>query len=1670
MFDAADNVWWVQDPRGVIASYVYDARDRRTDAYEGWKDGPPTSYARRTTMTYDAVGNLISSSAGLSSTVPQHRSVAGYAYDALNRRTAVTEAVAEPEQRTTTTLYDAADNVREVSRPRVPDNPLAGQPIPTPRNFVTTYAYNRLNQRTGVTEAVGATADQRSATMLYDANGNLLSVTTGLAPGNPTREHRITTSYAYDALDRPIKVIEAWNDDSVKRTTTTAYDAVGNVLAVTNPRGFSTAYDYDTLNRRIQMTDARGPVQTSYDAADNVVMMTNARGVLTRYLYDALNRRTQVIDADNVLHTNTSATSITTTFLYDSAQNWRPNEWAGRRVRVTPPSGAPVRERLITSNTTATLMLDGTSWGGTNPPDNSRYEVIYSERRTTATVYDAADNIRSVTEPDPDGEGPQTSAVTTLAYDDLNRRIEVENALHERTTFVYDAQDNLIGTIDARQVGTSFIYDKLNRRRQTIAAANRPGTVWLDHGPAVTAIDYDALDNVVQITQPDPDGPAPAGPLPAPLTTFAYDAHSRRTEAIDPLGHRTTTIYDAANNLIGTILPRVNADTDPPNDDHRTSFTYDKLNRRTQTIEGTEFGGTPALEALRRITTFTYDRADNLESVKNPLGNVTSYVYDAVNRRIVTVDALGGRTTVSYDANNNLTSLIDPDSNPASYLNQTVYQYDALDRRQKMTDARGKSATYAYYATGTLRSTTDRRGLRRDFTYDELNRPRVETWAPVSGTTPADIITFTYETGGNLREAASYAGRITMTYDALNRVIMVQQGITLNNTYDTAGRRTVVRDSRGAIATSTYDTASRLQTRHLTADGTQLRVNLDYNNRNQLTTLLYERFDTGTMPPTPVAAATGRYLYTHFGERKEIIWRQGTSTGMALHSFAYEYNNAGELTRERRWTDPIDIGDAFTYDEHNAHDPKHQLQDVSSGGSSVASQTFSPNNSRTSQNGGNVEREQGNRLVQDPLWTYTYDDEGNLKGRRAKDNAPFSSFLALQNTDRWEYDYDHANRLVAARKYQKTGDPPLLLETTTFVYDAFGRRIRQTRQAGTLPETVTRFVYDGPDVWADLDNSTTPQVAVHYLHGDQPDQHFARVEGPASPAKQEEPTTFPTGTASWYLTDRLGSVIAIAKADGAGWHKLARYRGFQAVPVCACGPVLRKLDRYEHTGREFDYYTSLQYHRARWYEPLSGRWMSEDPLGFRAGDANLYRYAGNSPANATDPNGLDYTERENGIFYWVIERDGWSFFNPDVRRVAIGAVDGDRVWIYDRFGGGTASRFAIHDFAVKYWNDYADMSGMSERNQDEQLGRVLRERVTRGKGIRNDSEFWQYLSAAGEGLRDGAAIVADTFTFGHIESLHEYVERVVTENGGLYRVSQFSATLGREALITALTLGTAQIARAGVTAGWSARTVFAARAVQPVLLAREAYQTYESGKATVKAYNEGDTLGLAFNAAFTLLGGIGVAASGRASLRMLAGSDWFARSAGAVRAYTSEFGESLLNTLRSGPRPMYAASGLGGAGSFFDPLRRAHRAARAFRRVGYGSDDLSSIALEARRSGKRLLRRHNAVVAEYLDEAGKSQRKLFKNVQGNSRLGRATLHAEEVMDTYFRMKGITPDRVQRVFTEYRPCRTRSCRRLLSTGYGKADVTWSFHYDYPGGPWTEFGPNYRKLVFERLGLP
>ena len=61
---------------------------------------------------------------------------------------------------------------------------------------------------------------------------------------------------------------------------------------------------------------------------------------------------------------------------------------------------------------------------------------------------------------------------------------------------------------------------------------------------------------------------------------------------------------------------------------------------------------------------------------------------------------------------------------------------------------------------------------------------------------------------------------------------------------------------------------------------------------------------------------------------------------------------------------------------------------------------------------------------------------------------------------------------------------------------------------------------------------------------------------------------------------------------------------------------------FSYTGRELDTESGLYYYRARYYDSNTGRFLSEDPIGFNAGDQSHYRYVLNNQMNLVDPFGL----------------------------------------------------------------------------------------------------------------------------------------------------------------------------------------------------------------------------------------------------------------------------------------------------------------------------------------------------------------------------------------------------------------------------------------------------------------
>ena len=227
-----------------------------------------------------------------------------------------------------------------------------------------------------------------------------------------------------------------------------------------------------------------------------------------------------------------------------------------------------------------------------------------------------------------------------------------------------------------------------------------------------------------------------------------------------------------------------------------------------------------------------------------------------------------------------------------------------------------------------------------------------------------------------------------------------------------------------------------------------------------------------------------------------------------------------------------------------------------------------------------------NETATSPGTTYTYDNAGNM-------------ITSKTGSTTTTYTYDYRNRLTGVT----TGGTVV----ATYTYNALNQRIG-VKDSGTQTWTV----YDGtsPDANPYADFNGSGSLTERYLFGP------GVVNGAVMSVILAR--TSSGGTTAWYLTDKLGSVRDIVDTSGNELDHIV-YDSF--------GNIVTETnatngDRFKFAGMQYDATTGQYYDHARWYDAATGRFARQDPLGFAAADANMYRYVGNSPTNFTDKSGL----------------------------------------------------------------------------------------------------------------------------------------------------------------------------------------------------------------------------------------------------------------------------------------------------------------------------------------------------------------------------------------------------------------------------------------------------------------
>lgn len=124
-----------------------------------------------------------------------------------------------------------------------------------------------------------------------------------------------------------------------------------------------------------------------------------------------------------------------------------------------------------------------------------------------------------------------------------------------------------------------------------------------------------------------------------------------------------------------------------------------------------------------------------------------------------------------------------------------------------------------------------------------------------------------------------------------------------------------------------------------------------------------------------------------------------------------------------------------------------------------------------------------------------------------------------------------------------------------------------------------------------------------------------------------------------FITDAIGSTLGLADSTGA---IQAQYTYDAFGNTTALGT---SANSFQFTGRESDG-SGLYFNRARYYSPTTGRFISEDPIGFTGGGPNLYSYTGNDPINFTDSLGLDYTTYQSVMGLLVYVNASITIYGP----------------------------------------------------------------------------------------------------------------------------------------------------------------------------------------------------------------------------------------------------------------------------------------------------------------------------------------------------------------------------------------------------------------------------------------
>ncbi len=869
------------------------------------------------------------------------------------------------------------------------------------------------------------------------------------------------------------------------------------------------------------------------------------------------------------LTTNPAAAS---TFTYDAN---------GNIASATDPLG---RTTSFTYNALGQRLTMTRSAGANSTPESGSASPLLQQAAVSPTQ-----GIRSKTMVVTRKPGAQLNA---LAHSQDSLSPLGGNTCNPPTPPIYSVTD-----FYSAMYGIKSEIDSLGRTSSETYDANGNVATYTDANGNVYSYSYDALNRLTQVNLPT---------NPVTSYTFTYDYANHVIDTTDPEGHDRHNVYDLAGRLTSVTLGygtssatktsfayyddgTLQSATD--NAGHTTNYTYDPAGNLTQVARG------PV------SVQYAYDNDRNRISATDGNGNTTSFQYDA-NQRLQQIGFADHTSqSIAYDSSGNVTGVTDQAGHTINY------QYDNANRVLGVTQANSSFTSnntggFCRDGFGNLSSWTDENGHVLSQTADAIGRPTGITYPD-----GASSLAGSYDFNSNLLSLSksSTSGTTTaqFTYDNLNRLTSQTPDpssgeVPAQFTYTANGQLSTMADATGPTS-YTYDSLDRLITKSTPA-GT---LNYTYDAAGNV----------AGMTSTGANSVSVSYTYDELNRLSTVV---DNNLPSGQNTTTYTYDSASNLATA---TYPNGLRSTYSYD---------QLNRLSGASTPVSSYQYSRDNN------GNIvtASEAGGRTA-----TYTYDgideltsetvanDPANINGavnytldsvgNRLSDTsslAPLASFSSPFNADDQPQSesYDANGDTVVTGSNTFTYNSWLKLVSmnggqVTLAYNGLGQLVSKTTSSGT-----TQYLID------DLSPTGYPQV-VEELQGGAVTRTYTYGLDRISQLQPVNTNGTNTWTPSFYVYDGRGTVRMLTDSAGAVTDTYA-YDAF--------GNLLAQTGStpnvHLYRGERWDQDLGLYYLRARWYNPITGRFMSRDPYSGSIWDpASLHRYnyARANPVNYIDPSG-----------------------------------------------------------------------------------------------------------------------------------------------------------------------------------------------------------------------------------------------------------------------------------------------------------------------------------------------------------------------------------------------------------------------------------------------------------------